>query len=112
MKTLGGLSRLAHQLSMLEATVRCGSVGAAATDLEMSTRDVSRSLRELEAAMNTLLFARDRGPLRLTQAGEVLHAAMSAEFGDIRERADGRRPESWPANVALVRPEVWANTPK
>ena len=102
MKTLGGLSRWAHQLSMLEATVRCGSVGAAAAHLDVSTRDVSRSLRELEAAMGTLLFTRDHGRIGLTQAGDILYAAASAAIGDIRERAGRRRSGGPRVKVALV----------
>ena len=103
MKTLGGgLSRWAHQLSMLEATVRCGSVSAAAAHLDVSTRDVSRSLRELEEGMNTLLFARDHGRIELTAAGEILHAAVSAGIGEIRDRAVRRRSESQRVKMALV----------
>ena len=93
MKTNCGLSHWAHQLSVLEAMVRCGSVGAAATHLDMSARDVSRSLRKLEAAMGTVLFTRTERRIGLTQAGEILHAAVSAGICNIRESASRRQPE-------------------
>ena len=102
MKTLGDPSRWAHELSTLEATVRCGSVGAAAAHLNLSTRDVSRSLRELEAGMDTLLFTRHHGRPELTQAGEILYAAVSAGIDEIREHADRLRSRNRRAKMALV----------
>ena len=96
MKTNRGLSHWAHQLSVLEATVRCGSVGDAAAHLDMSARDVSLSLRKLEEAMGTVLFTRTERRIGLTQAGDILHAAVSAGIRNIRESASRRQPERNP----------------
>ena len=81
------------QLLAFEATARHQSVGAAAAELDSTPRDVSRSLRELEAAKGTLLFLRggivtQGGIVRLTQAGEILYLAVSKRLGDIREAPD------------------------
>ena len=94
MKTRGVLSRWAHGLSILEITVRSGSVSAAAACMNMSAKEVSRSLRELENAMDTLLFTRTNGRVGLTPAGEVLHAAVIAGIWNIRECAGRSRPQS------------------
>ena len=59
----------------------------------MSARDVSRSLRKLEAAMGTVLFTRTERRIGLTQAGEILHAAVSAGIWNIRESASLRQSE-------------------
>ena len=91
MKTLGRPSRWTHQLSILEATVQSGSVSAAAARLGMTTRDVSRALRSLEAAMDTLLFTRTREGIEPTQAGEILYSALSNGISNIRQHT-GRLP--------------------
>ena len=77
-----------NQLLAFEATARHQSVGAAAAELDSTPRDISRSLRELEAAMGTRLFTRCHGTIGLTQAGEVLYLAVSKRLGDIREAPD------------------------
>ena len=74
-----------HQLLAFEATARHQSVGAAAAELDSTPRDISRSLRELEAAMGTHLFTRCHGAIGLTQAGEILYLAVSKRLVDIRE---------------------------
>ena len=89
----------ARQLSAFEATARHQSVGAAAAELDMDPRDISWSVRELEAAMGTLLFTRRHGTLGLTQAGERLYRAASTGLDDIRE-APGRLHRATTARVA------------
>ena len=78
-----------YRLKVFEATARHRSVRAAAGDLRMTPREVSRSLRELEAAMRVSLFTRRRGVIGLTRAGDVLFARMAREPGDAVD-ASGR----------------------
>ena len=77
-----------NQLLAFEATARHQSVGAAGAELDSTPRDISRSLRELEAAMGTHLFTRCDRTIGLTQAGEILYLAVSKGLGNIREAPD------------------------
>ena len=76
-----------YQQMVFEAAARLRSVRAAAAELDMTPREVSRSLRELEAAMRIGLFTRRHGTIGLTRAGEALFLTVSDEFGDIGETA-------------------------
>jgi len=92
MKAFGKLTRWAHPLMVFQATARHRSVRVAAGELDMSPRNVSRSLREFEAAMGIKLFTRGHGRIGLTQAGEILYLALSTGFDDMREAASRLHP--------------------
>ena len=79
MDTLGGPTGSGKQLAVFEAAARYRSIRVAAALLDMTTRDVSRSLRELEASMSTRLFTRHHGTLGLARAGKILLLAVSDE---------------------------------
>ena len=92
MRANGRLTRcLAQRLLMFESVARHRGVSAAAAELDLTPREVSRSLRELESMMATRVFTRDCDGVGLTQAGEILHLSVSAGLAIIREVAD--RPE-------------------
>lgn len=99
MRATGTLTRhMANRLLMFESAARHRSVRAAAAEFDLTPRDVSRSLRELEALMATRIFARNRDGIGLTQAGETLYLAVAAGLGAIRKAAD--RPHSEAATLS------------
>ena len=74
-----------NQLMVFEAAARHRSVRIVAAELDMTPREVSRSLRALETAMRVNLFTRRHGAIGLTPAGENLFAAVSDKLGDSDE---------------------------
>ena len=84
MKTIEKRAKWTQLLIALEVTVRHQAVGLAAAEIGSTSREVSRSLRELEEVIGTDLFVRGPGGVGLTQAGELLHLAAAAGGQDIR----------------------------
>ena len=84
MKTIEKHAKWKQLLMALEVTVRHQAVGLAAAEIGAASREVSRSLRELEEVMGTDLFVRGPGGVGLTQAGELLHLAVATGVQDIR----------------------------
>ena len=77
------------RLRVLVAVARCGSVTAAARELNYAQPSVSHHLARLEAETGTKLIQRAGRGIRLTDAGRLLAAAGSAAGGaqvDARER--------------------------
>ena len=108
MKELRELTHSAHHLVVFEAAARNQSFTAAAHELSVTQPAVSRSIRQLEAALGISLFARSHRSVELTEAGEVLFQAVSAGFGRILEtarRLRGRRQ----AHVTLLTSAAFAN---
>ena len=87
MKELRELTRSAHHLMVFEAAARNQSFTAAARELNVTQPAVSRSVRQLEAALGVSLFTRSHRSVALTEAGEILSQAVSAGFGRILEAA-------------------------
>jgi DNA-binding transcriptional LysR family regulator len=91
MKTIEKHAKWTQLLIALEVTVRNQAVGLAAAEIGATSREVSRSLRELEEVMGTNLFVRDPSGVGLTQAGELLHLAVAAGVQDIRAGSSSHR---------------------
>ena len=91
MRPAGELIRTEHQLVLFESVARHRSVGAVAAELDLTPRDVSRSLRRLEVAMGTALFMRHERDIRLSDAGEILFLGVSTGIAELRRLAGGRR---------------------
>ncbi|MCY4470764.1 MAG: LysR substrate-binding domain-containing protein [Thiotrichales bacterium] len=87
MKELRELTRSAHHLMVFEAAARNQSFTVAAHELNVTQPAVSRSVRQLEAALGVSLFTRSHRSVALTEAGEILSQAVSAGFGRILEAA-------------------------
>lgn len=76
------------------------NITAAARKLFISQPALSRMILDLESSLGTPLFVRDRGNLRLTQAGEVylrgcrevlaVSGAALKEIGDLKDNQCGR----------------------
>jgi DNA-binding transcriptional LysR family regulator len=60
-------------LQVFLAVSEGGSMTGAAQQLGLTQSAVSQSLRQLESELKVSLFARDRRPLQLTAAGNLLH---------------------------------------
>ena len=108
MKELRELIRSAHHLVVFEAAARNQSFTRAARELEVTQPAVSRSIRQLETALNITLFTRGHRSVVLTESGEILHQAVSAGFGRILDTA--RQLRRWTQNhVTLLTSAAVAN---
>ena len=87
MKELRELTRSAHHLVVFEVAARNQSFTRAARELEVTQPAVSRSIRQLETALNATLFTRGHRSVALTESGEILYQAVSAGFGRILDTA-------------------------
>lgn len=72
-----------NPLRAFEATARCGSVTAAAQELNVTHSAVSHQLRALESSINAKLFERSERSLKLTAQGAFLLPVVSGAFKDI-----------------------------
>ena len=72
-----------NPLRAFEATVRRGSVSAAARELSVTHGAVSHQIRALEEALGTQLFERGGKRLKLTPQGALLLPAVTNAFGEI-----------------------------
>ena len=95
MSPTGELIRTELQLTMFESVARHRSVAAVASELDLTPRDVSQSLRRLEDAMGTVLFTRHERAIGLTSAGEILFLGVSTGIAELRRLAsDGPDTDS------------------
>jgi LysR family transcriptional regulator, glycine cleavage system transcriptional activator len=91
-RTLPGL----NSLKTFEAAARQLSFTKAAMELRVTPAAVSHQIREFEDQLGTLLFARTSRTMRLTHAGEILHAAVADALDGIAravsrlEKSDGK----------------------
>ena len=69
-----------HQLRIFAAVLQHRGFSRAAVALRISQPAVSKSVRELETQLGTLLIDRDTTPLRPTDAGQLLLARASELF--------------------------------
>jgi len=86
-KELRELTRSAHHLMVFEVAARNQSFTAAARELGVTQPAISRSVRQLEAALGVNLFTRGHRSVELTEAGEILYQAASAGFGRMLDAA-------------------------
>lgn len=82
-----------RQFTALVAVVRCGSVQAAAADLNVTQPAVSQAIRQLEAHVGRPLLERGSRPARPTEAGATLAQAVSEGFGRIEAALDAIRQD-------------------
>ena len=108
MKELLELTHSAHHLVVFEAAARHRSFTAAARELSVTQPAVSRSIRQLEAALGISLFTRSHRSVELTEAGEILFQAVSAGFGRILEAARRLRGRAH-AHVTLLTSAAFAH---
>ena len=87
MRELRELARSAHHLMVFEAAARNQSFTDAAHELGVTQPAVSRSVRQLEAALGVSLFTRSHRSVELTESGEILLQAVSAGFGRMLDAA-------------------------
>ena len=73
------------ELPAFESVARLGSFSRAAEELETAQPAVSRNSARLEARLSQRLFERARAGTRPTEAGERLHAGISAGLDAIRD---------------------------
>ncbi len=85
-------------LRAFEATVRLGSVSAAAAELHVTHGAVSRQLQVLEQALGQRLLEKTGRRLSPTPAGQQLQQAATTAFNQLRQswQALQRRPDDGP----------------
>ena len=85
-------------LRAFEATVRLGSVSAAAAELHVTHGAVSRQLQVLEQALGQPLLEKAGRRLSPTPAGQQLQQAATTAFNQLRQswQALQRRPDDGP----------------
>jgi len=89
-----------NALRAFEATARLGGVGRAAQALHVTHGAVSRQIKVLEDHLGLALFVRAGRGLRLTPAGEALHAACADAFSTLEDCVRRlQRPATRPALV-------------
>ena len=108
MNELRELTRSAHHLMVFEAAARNQSFTSAAHELGVTQPAVSRSVRQLEAALGVNLFTRSHRSVELTEAGEILSQAVSAGFGRMLEAAR-RLHRGTQVHVTLLTSTSFAN---
>jgi DNA-binding transcriptional LysR family regulator len=98
-----------RHLFVFEAAARCGSFTAAAREIGVSQPAVSQSMRQLEAALGTELFARGHRRFELTTSGERLFSVVSNGLGQILRTAQAIRNEHKDRPVTLSTSSAFAN---
>jgi DNA-binding transcriptional LysR family regulator len=80
-----------RRLAMFHEVADRGSFSAAASALDYTQSVVSHHVAQLERELGVTLFERGRRPVRLTPAGERLHAHAAAILGAVRTAEDDMR---------------------
>lgn len=87
MQELWKLVSSPRHLLVFEAAARTGSFTRAARELNVQQPAVSAAIKQLEASLGTLLFARAHRSVTLTHAGERLFNDVSSAFDRIYQTA-------------------------
>jgi DNA-binding transcriptional LysR family regulator len=72
-------------LAVFETVLRCGGVGQAAAELNVSQPAVSQALRQLETHLGAALLDRRRRPATPTVVGDILYRATTDSMSRISE---------------------------
>ena len=94
----------ADNLALIDAVARLGSMAAAARELGMVPSALTYRVRQLEDALDVLLFDRSARNARLTPAGEELLRAgrhLLSEFDAVAERVK-RIATGWPTHFTIA----------
>jgi LysR family glycine cleavage system transcriptional activator len=91
-------------LSALHATVRCGTLSAAAHELNVSQPAISRRIAALEDHLGCFLFDRGSRPLKLTPQGQELANTLATSFGQIEAIAERLRRASSKPTISISGP--------
>ena len=78
-----------EQLSSFVEIAKCNSIHMAATNLNISSQALNKSLQNLEQELNVQLFHRSKRGVRLTEKGQVVFDAAL----DILARIDARKED-------------------
>lgn len=108
MSELRDLVRSPNHLMVFEVAARHESFTAAASELNVTQPAISRSVRELESALEVRLFSRSARSVELTEAGEILFHAVSTGFGRILQTATSLRARA-KAHVTLLTSTAFAS---
>jgi len=109
MQELWKLVASPRHLLVFEAAARCGSFTRAARELNVQQPAVSASIRQLEAALGTRLFARAHRSVILTQAGERLFTDVSAGFDRIFQSARALADRATQSHVTISTSTAFAH---
>lgn len=71
-------------IQAFEAIARCGSVAAAAEELDVSPGAISQQLRKIETDLNVRLFHREGRALKLTSWGRAYYPKVRTAFEQLR----------------------------
>ncbi|RTM09621.1 MAG: LysR family transcriptional regulator [Hyphomicrobiales bacterium] len=81
-------------LRAFEATVRCGSISAAARELHVTHGAVSHQIKALEDSLGVPLFERNGRRLKITARGALFFPAVSEAFAQITAAASLTKHQS------------------
>lgn len=109
MQELWKLVSSPRHLLVFEAAARTGSFTRAADELNVQQPAVSASIKQLETALGTPLFARAHRSVTLTQAGERLFSDVSAAFSRIHQTASMLANRHQQAHVTLTASTAFAH---
>ena len=109
MKELRELTRSVNHLLIFEVAARYESFTRAANELDQTQPAVSRSIRELEAALGVSLFRRSHRSVTLTEEGKLLSHSASAGFARMLETARQLHRRTRQAHVAIITSSAFAN---
>lgn len=109
MKELRELTRSVNHLLIFDVAARYESFTRAADELVRTQPAVSRSIRELEAALGVSLFRRSHRSVTLTEEGKLLSHSTSAGFGRMLETARRLHRRTRESHVTIVTSSAFAN---
>lgn len=89
-------------LIAFDAVVRTGSIQAAAAELNVTQPAVSQAVRQLEEHIGLSLLDRGRRPVRPTDAGTALAAALRDGLGRIAEAIDTQRAAAMQGDATVT----------
>jgi LysR family glycine cleavage system transcriptional activator len=91
-----------NTLVAFEAAARLGSLTLAAAELNLTPGAVSRQVKQLEQALDAVLFGRSHNAIELTAAGRVFLSHTNAALAQVR--AGMRAVSSQPAKLSIRAP--------
>lgn len=96
-------------IRVFEAAARHENFTNAAAELNMTQAAVSYQVKLLEERVNTALFARERGRVRLTEAGRAVAGDVSRGF-DLIDQSFARLRRDADATLTVSTTQTFANT--